>query len=129
MALWRTYLTSNVAEGTTTPFSATIRDDAGDPIAAPDLTTLTMTLYEYATKAILNERDAVDVLNANEGTVSAGGVFAFLLTKEDNVSVAAAVGRREAHVLALDYTWDTPTKTARTEIIFDLTNLYDVPTP
>ena len=128
MALWRTYLTTNIAAGTTAPFSATIKDDEGVAIPGDDLDTLTLTLYEYATGAVINNRNALDVLNANDGTVSPGGVLAFLLTADDNVAVAAAVGRREAHVIMLDYTWDT-TKAGRHEVVFDLTNNYTAPEP
>lgn len=56
-------------EGSTPRFWATLRDEMGALIQASSLTSLSLTLYDVATKRILNSRDSQNVLNINNVTV------------------------------------------------------------
>ena len=50
---------------------ATLRDEAGVAVPLATMTTLTLTLRDQATRAIVNTRDRQNVLNANNVTFGA----------------------------------------------------------
>lgn len=78
-------------------------DGNGDGIPAADLASLTLTLYEFVTGAIVNGRDHVSVLNATIGTVDANGVLTLDFTQADGQRKTTAI--TEMHVALLE--WET----------------------
>lgn len=93
-------------EGVSAVFTCVLKDEAGAAIAASDLVTLTFTLYsiDSPTDAIINSREAVDILNANGGTVDENGNLTLRLTASDN-QILDQVRPNEKHRLRLDWTF------------------------
>lgn len=115
---------ATVNERTTARYTVTFEDEAGDPIPAADLTTLALTLYDRATGAVINSREAQDALNANGVTVSSAGVLAWTLDPADNAVVGeVAVGNVEVHVALFEWTWDSGAKAGRHEVEIAVLNL------
>lgn len=86
---------------------ATFHDMGGTAIAKAALLSLTATLYDEATSAAINSRNAQSVLDANQGAVASDGTLTLRLTPSDSVIVGTvAVGDTEEHVLRLTWTWN-----------------------
>lgn len=95
-----------VYEQTTVEYQFTLKDLAGVVIPAADLVTLTLTLYDVASGSIINSRDGQDVLNANNVTVSAGGVVVYTMLPADNAIVGTpAANAAETHGVQFRWTW------------------------
>ena len=88
-----------VNERTAAQYTATIKDQTGTAIPAASMTALTLTLEDVGSGTILNSRTAQNILNANNVTVSAGGVMVWTMQPADNaiVSTTAAHGSTETH--------------------------------
>lgn len=89
-------------------YEVTLVDENDAPIAASDLTTLTLTLRDRATGEIINGRDRIDVLNANGATVDEEGRVEWQLFPDDNPILHPSVippGRHERHVMRLRWTF------------------------
>lgn len=81
-------------------------DMTGAAIAKAALASLTATLFDEEQEAIINSRDGQNVLDANQGTVTTGGVLTLRLQPADSPIVGSiAVGDTERHVLRLTWTW------------------------
>ena len=106
-----------IAEKSTPDLTATVKDEDGNTIAGSSLVTLTLTLYNKSTGAIINSRDAQNVLNTNQVTVDGSGLLTFAMLALDTVIVDAtlATGSLETHVALFTYTWldGAVTKTGR----------------
>ena len=124
--LFRTYLPNPYAEGATLVHAATLQDEAGVAIPLASLTTVTLTIYNQRTSAIVNARDETDIKNAGPGAVSAGGVLTLTLTPADMAIVDAALPR-EPRVALIAWTYASGAKAGHGEIIFDVLNLVRVP--
>lgn len=118
-----------VLERTTRKFTgAVFKDDAGDPIPAGSLTTLTLTLYDKSSGNIINSRNGTDVLNANGGTVDAAGNFEMLFTHLDNVIVGSpAIGEFETHVALFEWTYSAGSRHGKYELEIRVKQLDKVP--
>jgi hypothetical protein len=104
----REIATITVNEGNLALVSGTLVDEDGAPVALSTLLTLTLTLYNVATDAILNNRDAQSIKNANGGTVdTTSGAFTLLLNHLDNVLISTTLsqGQTETHVGLVEATW------------------------
>jgi hypothetical protein len=121
--LWRTSIDDSVAEGTTCQITGTLVDETGTAIPGASLTTLRFTLYNKTGLTILNSRNAVDILNANGGTVDSAGLVTMILDPADNQIVGAGVGGGEQHVGLFEWTWASGVKKGRHEVPFHIVNL------
>lgn len=119
---FRTIATVEVAEKSTCRITATLTDHSGATLAAVD--TLQLTLYHKRTGAILNARDADDVLNANGGTFNAGA-FGMTLGPDDNALEFQSLGA-ETHVAQIDWTYNSGTATGRHLVEFVVRNFLKV---
>lgn len=130
--LWYTPPTDvNVAcEQTTPDLTGTVKDEDGTTIAGTSLITLTLTLYNKTDGAVINGRNAQNVLNQNQVTVTAQGVLTFAMLAADNpiVDTTLAAGSREVHAALFTYTWldGSVTKTGRHLIEFYVEQLAKV---
>jgi len=89
-------------------YTAVLLDEDDAPIAAGTLDTLTLTLWDYSTRTILNSRDAQDVLNANNVTLDGSGNLVWYLQADDNAIVGTvAEGNIETHKALFEWTWGT----------------------
>lgn len=114
-------------EHSTAKYTAVIKDEDDVAIAAASLTTLTLTLYNSAGGAIINSRDALDALNANNVAVDSSGVLTWTMQPADNVISAA--GEFETHVALFEYTWAAGAKRGSHEvtlIVQDITKIVAV---
>jgi hypothetical protein len=118
----RTTLTTEFAERATARLTCTLTEEDGVTGFQP--TTLVLTLYDDRTGAIINSREALNVLNANIGTVSSEGAVALLFTPADMAVVGGVP--YETHVALLEWTWSGGTKAGRHEIVFVVRNLAKV---
>lgn len=108
-----------VDEKTTPDYTATLKDSAtGLPIALAQLTGLTLTLYNLASKAIINSRDTQSVLNANNVTFHAtSGLLTWSLQQVD--TAMAGAGNSERRRAVFDYTWVRSGQTKRDRHIIE----------
>lgn len=123
-----------VNELTSFHYEGLIVDPTNDnaPVPASSLATLTLTLYNAADGSIINSRNAQNVLNANNVTVSAGGVLVWDSVMADSPIVDTAAvpyWRREAHVARFDFTYPVgdPVKGGKIEVHILVRNLKKVP--
>lgn len=94
-------------ENATAEYTATLKDKAGAVIPAADLTSLTLTLYLQSDSSNkINSRNAQDVLNTNNVTVSAGGVLVWSIQKADNIVVDQDLDK-ELHIGLFQYAWNS----------------------
>ena len=116
-------------EASSSKLTATIQDESETAIPAASLGTLTLTLYDQLTElnspgstaAIINSRDAQDVLNANGCTVSTGGVMTMTFTPADNIIVNTGKSS-ERHVALFKYTYAAGLKAGKQEVLIDVYN-------
>lgn len=121
----RTTLSDGVPEKTTARLTAVLKDEADAVVGSAALTTLTLTLYDERTGAILNLRNQQSVLNANGGAVDANGNLTMTLAVADN-AIQNTDLKREMHVALFEYTWSAGAKAGRYEIAFPVDNLTKV---
>lgn len=99
-------MTFTVKAGTTPVYTATLEDEAGDPVPLASLSTLTLTLINITTQAAVNSRDRQNVLNANNVTVHA---TSGLLTW--NIQALDLPATAETYYLAVfEWSWSGGTK-------------------
>ena len=126
MAEPRTILMDIVAEKSTCRITGALVDEAGVALGSSQLTTLTLTLYALIdTLPIINANTDKNVLNANQGTIDAGGLFALTLAPADNVIQATGMVA-ETHRALLKWTWAAGAKAGLHEIDFRVRNFEKV---
>ena len=114
-------------EAASVTFSVTFKDTSSTPVALTkaQILTLTMTLFDKDTEAVINSRNAVNVKDANGGTVSTAGVLTMKLDPADQaIAGTLATGAKETHVIRFNYTWnDGRSRTGRSEYTYDVEKL------
>jgi hypothetical protein len=132
----RTFKASEaIPEQSDAEYTCTFHDAGPDAeaIVAASILTITATLSDVATGAIINNREDQDVLNANGGTLTSPGVFTLRLVGEvDNIIHTASPSSTEKHRLTLKVTYQRPGPEdgfLNHEVIFYVLRLTDVPTP
>jgi len=116
-----------VLERVTRLYTAVIKDEEGAVIPAAQIGTLTLTLYNKKTGAIVNSRTDVNILNANGGTVDASGNLSFLFTPADMAIIDTTLAS-EIRIGLFEWTYGGGAKEGRHEIEFSVRNLNKVPT-
>jgi hypothetical protein len=114
-----------LAEGAGARLGFVVRDDAGVALPGASLTSCRLTLTDVATGAVINGRDAVDVLNAGPGTIDAEGNGVLLLAGADNAIVGH--GPREDHEALLEWAWVGGASPGKHRILLRVENLAQVP--
>ncbi len=114
-----------IAEKTRQRLDFIVRDDARVVIPGANLDEVKLTLYNESDGAIINARNAVDVLLSGELTVSALGVGVMTFKPDDMVIVGTApVPSQELHVAQFDYKWDADAeKVGRHQVRLQVVNL------
>ena len=122
----RTVLTDVIPEKSTWRYNCTLTKEDGTALAAAQLTTLTLTLYNQdASLTILNACSADSILNAGRGTVDSSGNLAIVFATADNYLVDTSQDV-EHHVALIQATYSSGTKASRHEVEFTVKNLYKV---
>ena len=119
--------TVDCLEGETPRYTATITDDAGNPLPAASLSTLVLTLYVIkadGTVAYVNSRNAQNVLNANNVTVGTSGEVVWSLQVADTSLIEALPFER--HIALWEWTWPT-SRAGKHELWITVKALGEVP--
>lgn len=116
-----------VLERTTARYTAVLTDEAGDPISAADLTTLTLTLYDQRSRTVINSRQAQNILNANQVTIDAEGQLVWTMQPADNALIGTPrPGTTERHIALFEWTWDAGSKAGRHELLIEVQQIEKV---
>lgn len=98
-----------VDPGEAAVITATITDATGADLNTDSILSLTLTLMNSTTGAVINGRNATNILNVGIGTVADNGdgkaVATIYLTGDDNPNLGTAVGSLEEHIALLSWTW------------------------
>lgn len=95
-------------EGESADITFVPKDMTGAAILKANILTLTVVLYNFATKAAINSRGPTpqNVLDANGGLVATDGTLTLRLQAADNPIVGTlAAGKTETHCLEFAWTW------------------------
>ena len=111
-----------IKEKQTVDYTFTIKDSDDVAIPAASLTTAILTLYTPDNGTIINSRNAQNILNANNVTISAAGVVVWSLQVAD-VTIANQQVTEETHRALFVFTWGGGTKSFPHEVDFVLENL------
>jgi len=102
--------------------TATMTDTTGADLSTSSVLTLTATLLNASDGAVINSRNAQDILNTIGGALADDGNGSATLTLSllpaDNPNVGTAVGSLEEHYLLITWTWqddDAVTQTGKKE--------------
>ena len=123
---WRTDLTEAVAEGTTPVLTATLQAEVGAAVPLADMTSITLTLYSRNTPAVINGRNATNVMNSGIGTYHATSGLLTLAFTVDDTALLAQTGPPDLHIAMITYTWSGGAKVGRHEVSFPVANLAKV---
>lgn len=109
-----------VPESTSGQYTATIVDETGAVLPAASLLTATLSLYDASDPTtIINSRDAQNILNTNDVTISAAGLLTWVFTPNDMPRLHTHL-TTETHVALFTITWGASgqlTHTVRFKII------------
>lgn len=94
---------TEINEETTGRLRFPLLDEDAEAVALANLVTLTLTLYDADTGTIINSRNAQNVLNTNNVTVSSSGLVEWALQPEDTLLVGSSI--LEEHVALFRWTW------------------------
>lgn len=112
----------SLKEKETGRYSFTLKDEAGVAVAAASLTSATLTLYEPESGAIVNSRNAQNVLNLNNVTIDSNGGVAWTIQSAD-VTLLDATRGTEVHRALFFFSWSGGTKGKPHEVDLVLENL------
>jgi hypothetical protein len=112
----------NVKEKSSALVTGVLKDENGAPLGLADVDTLTATLYDKTSGAIINGRNAQTIKNANGGEVDAAGNFKLHLSANDNVIIDGTIIGVEPHVLIVEWTYAVG-KTGKEVFLVDVENL------
>lgn len=121
----RTVIADHIPEKSTWRYTGILKDETGTAIAALSLSTLTLTLYNLDTLAIINGMNGINILNADRGTVDASGNLTVVLQPADN-PILDTTKIDETHVMLLQWTYAGGAKAGRHEVEFRVRNLAQV---
>ena len=116
------FQTQKQAERSSGVVEATLRDEAGAPVTAASVASLTLTLYDQATRAIINGRRAQNALNANNVTMGVSdGLVTWAVQPSDTTCVSG--GNEEVHVALFTARWAGGAKEHSWMVLLPIENL------
>lgn len=104
-----------VMERTTQKLTSTIKDENLTGIPNTSLTTLTLTLYDVRTAAIIAGRNKQNVLNANGVTVDGSGNLVWVMDPADNPILDDTLAQ-EVHCALFEFTYAAGAKRGQGEV-------------
>lgn len=137
-----------ILEGSTPTYRAVLTDgeSPAGTVGSSVLISLTLTYYDVATQSleatrgVINSREDLDVLNANQVTVDTDGNLEWSMDVEDTIVVDGRLddagnasplerGEYEEHIALFKYTWNSggDIKTGVHEVRIDVKNLLNEP--
>ncbi len=121
----RTTLSAIFAEGKTAKITAVIKDEDGIGIDVANLDTVTLTLFNDRSKAIINSRNQSNIKNTGGGTIDSSGNLTLVLGAAD-MAILATSNDAERHVAFIEWTYSAGAKFGGHEIAFTVANLAKV---
>jgi hypothetical protein len=121
--------TEETPEGTTVLIHGTIQDHGTPPVslAASDLTTLTVTIYEKGSRSLVGDWNDKDVLGVNGGTFDGTtNEFTLRLAPEDTEPLFPA-RKREEWIIMFRWSYNAGQDVGHQEASFPLANRPHVP--
>lgn len=79
-----------IPAGATVLYQATFKDETGKPIGRSALTSITLTIVDTVSKAIINGVQDTDILNNDRGTVDDNGNLVIIFQEADMALLNAA---------------------------------------
>lgn len=98
-----------ILEKTTAIYSATIKDENGNPVALASIDAITLKLYAEGSSSYINSRNGQNIKNANNVTIHAtSGLLTWEMTPADNVVVSTDLpaDSREKHIALFEWTYN-----------------------
>lgn len=121
MAL-RTVFNVPVGERTTVRYTGQLVDETGANIAKASVATLTLSIINSDTDAIVNNVSRVNILDTGRGTLGTTGLVTITLEPADN-QMADQTHQFEKHILYIEWTYGTNgTKAGNHEVEFPVYN-------
>ena len=117
----RVQLPDRAGEGKTYTISGSFIGDLGDVPPLSALSSLTLTLWDDASRAILNNVDRVNILNTGRGTVDVNGYLICTLVGADN-AVLDPQCIEELHVAFFEWTYSGGDKSGGIEVAYYVRN-------
>ena len=124
MAIRPTIFALILNEQSTALYTATLHDERAAVIGSGRMDTLTLTLCNMVDGAIINSRNAQDVLNLNNVTLDASGNLEFVLQPADT-AMQDGTARTEIHRAIFQAAYDGG-KQANWDVDFRIRNLTKV---
>ena len=122
---FKSTLNDIIPEKSSAKIKATLKDEDGVVIPSATLQTLTLTLYDLITETIINSRDAVDALNANNVTLHAtSGLLTYSMQPDDNQIIGTV--SEEVHIILFQGIWSAGTRAVRHQIQVTVSNFLKV---
>ena len=122
----RIVIDTPIAENASARFTGVLKDEGGSTIPAASLTTLTLTIYDQATGAVINSRNDVSILNANGGVVDGSGNLVMQFDPADN-AIQDATKILEPHIWLFEWSWLSGARAGRQEVLVKVLNMVKVP--
>lgn len=113
-----------IAERTTRKITFLVVDEDGVAVPGASLTTLTLTLYDEITEAIINTVDDKDILNVGGGLVDGSGNGSYTMDPADNQIVGTA--SFEDHIALFEWTYGGGAKAGKEEVRLRVDNFSKV---
>jgi hydrogenase maturation factor len=116
-----------LAEANSWQFTGVLRDDEEAAIPLSGVGTLTLTLYDKATAAVINSVTNVDIKNTGRGTIHAtSGALAIHFLPEDT-PITVSTLTEETHVALIKGTYNGGADKLNFEIVHRVRNVRNVP--
>jgi hypothetical protein len=110
-----------IPSGGTFKYLAQFVDETGSPIVAADLSTLTLSIVDTISGAIVNGVDGVNVLNQGRGAIDANGnltvTLGLVADRMDTVLLNAS-DQAEQRSIVLNWTWNGGTEAMAKQVDF-----------
>jgi hypothetical protein len=103
------------ADGSTFVFEGKLQDQAGTAVGSAELQSLTLSVADTNTKAIINSVSAVDILNTGRGRVDDQGNLAVTLLPADT-ALQDPNSSREYRSLIIDFVYNRGSSKGRHQV-------------
>ena len=94
-----------IDEGESGEITSTLQDKLGNALNRNSISSLQITITDLRSNTVVNNRDAQNIFDANNGTVSTDGILTFELQPADTVNVGSPRGVLEERQVIIQWTW------------------------
>src|SRR6185312_16671893 len=104
-----------IAAGASAIYKGQLQDDSGNAISAAQLGTLTLSIVDTFSGAIINSCSQANILNTGRGTVDSAGNLTVTLGPSDT-ALLVSTDQQEYRSLVFDWTYASGTKIGRHQV-------------